>query len=117
MNQLSHTKARLGLGRFSVGFWTLAAFLASMSSSAPAVAACDQAGSSVSCTGTSYNYDSGAQSGVTVTVQSGAAVIGPAPAFRAINISQAFPFAANTLINNGTIDGFVTILSAGPGVD
>ena len=96
-------KARLSLGLFSHAFLILPAFAAAILGSAPAVAACNQAGSSVSCTGTSFNYDSGAQNGITVTVQSGATVIGTDPTFTAIKISQLFPNAPNTLTNNGTI--------------
>jgi len=114
---LWRSKARLGLGLFSPAFLILSAFAAALLGSPPAAASCDQTGSNVSCTGTTFNYDSGAQSGITVTVQSSATVIGTDPDFTAVKISQAAPFAPNTLVNNGTIDGFVTILSANPGDD
>jgi uncharacterized protein with beta-barrel porin domain len=81
-----------------------------------ALASCDPVPGGVSCTGTTTNYSTGPVSGFTVTVQPGATVNGIFPS-NAIEISTTPPFAANQLINNGTINGFVVILSAGPGVD
>lgn len=82
----------------------------------PANAACDQTGSTVSCTGTTANYDGGTQTNLTITVESGATVSGIAPT-DAIRIQNSSGITGNALINNGTIDGFVTILSVNPGTD
>jgi outer membrane autotransporter protein len=86
-----------------------------MASTDNARAACTQVGSTVTCDDTTYNYNPGNQSGVTTTVTPGAFVIGT-DGNDAIRLSNATA-TGNTLINNGYINGFVTILSAGPGVD
>lgn len=79
-------------------------------------AACDQTGSTVSCTGTTVEYDAGSQSGITITVQSGATIKGydPNKAFKLTNPSGV---SGDTIVNNGTIDGLIAILSAGSGID
>lgn len=81
----------------------------------PAFAACDQTGSTVNCTGTTTNYNAGSQGGVTFTVQPGATIqgVGGTSAFSLTNPT----FSADRLINNGTIDGLVDIVSSVPGVD
>lgn len=82
----------------------------------PAYAACDQSGSTVTCTGTTTNYDAGSQSGVTFTVQSGATVqgVGGTSAFKFTNPSFFF---GDNLVNNGTIDGLVDTTTATFGID
>lgn len=81
--------------------------------SGPADAACTQVGQDVTCTDTTSNYDSGAQANLNVTVQPGATVIGTGGS-DAIRITST---TTGTLINNGVIDGFVTILSGTAGSD
>jgi uncharacterized protein with beta-barrel porin domain len=85
---------------------------AALFAASPAAAACDQTGPSVSCTGTTTAYDAGIQGGITVTVQPGATVLGTGGT-AAITLTNPSGVVGNTLINNGTIDGFVTILSSG----
>ena len=79
-----------------------------------ASAACDASGSTVNCTGTTTNYDAGSQDGLTFTVQPGAVVQGTGGT-SAFKLTSGF--SGNTLINNGTIDGLVDILSSAPGSD
>lgn len=97
----------------------VAALLATAAALLPATsasAACTQVGSIVTCTGTTLNFDAGTQTGLNVTVQSGATVLGVYPS-DAIRIENPSGVTGNTLTNNGTIDGFVTILSVNPGTD
>ena len=91
---------------------TLAAFV----SSQPALADCSPASGNVNCTGTTTNYNAGVQTNLNVTVQSGATVVGT-NGNDAIRMQNPSGVTGNTLTNNGTIDGFVTILSASQGTD
>ena len=84
--------------------------------SQPALADCSPASGNVSCTGTTTNYNAGTQTNLNVTVQSGATVVGTG-ATDAIRMQNSSGVTGNTLTNNGTIDGFVTILGVNPGTD
>jgi len=79
-------------------------------------AACDQSGSTVNCTGTTSTYDAGTQAGITITVQPGATVNGSGGT-DAIRVQNPSAVSGDAIVNNGTIDGFVTILSSGFGID
>jgi hypothetical protein len=92
---------------------TAAAGLAILAASPAAYGSCDQVGANVSCTGTTFNYNSGAQANLNVTVQPDATVIGNGG-------NDAIRFTSTTdgtLTNNGVIDGFVTISSGNAGSD
>lgn len=82
----------------------------------PAAASCDQSGSSINCTGTTTSYNGGTQSGITLTVQPGATVVGPGGT-DAITFTNPSGVVPNNYINNGTIDGTTAIVSAGGGTD
>jgi len=103
------------IGRALFGGAAIAALLTIclLPSAQPALAVCTQVGSNVVCANTTFNYDSGAQANLAVTVQQDAAVIGTGnnDAIRITSTTNA------TLTNNGLIDGFVTILSDNPGSD
>lgn len=90
-----------------------APFALTLTSAEPALAACAPGTGNVSCTGATFDYNSGVQDGLNVTVQSRAAVIGMAASnYEAIRIENGGR-AGNTLTNNGTIDGFVVIQGFG----
>ena len=79
-------------------------------------AACAQVASAITCTGTTTNFDAGTQSGITATVQSSATVLGTG-GFDAFRITNPSGVSADTVTNNGTIDGTVVILSSAGGLD
>ena len=91
----------------------LTAPLAAVVLSGTAHADCSPSSGNVSCTGTTNNYNAGTQTNLNITVQPGATVIGT-NGTEAIRFSNASAVTANTLTNNGTIDGLVTILSVNP---
>ncbi|MBM3530129.1 MAG: autotransporter domain-containing protein [Alphaproteobacteria bacterium] len=107
--------ARLAVARRTLlaGAAVVAPLTLGLLASNPAGAACVQVGQNVTCTDTTFNYNSGAQANLNVTVQAGAIVIGN-NGNDAIRISST---TSATLTNNGTIDGFVTILSTVAGSD
>ncbi len=106
--------------RAAAGRWGALLFVFGLTAScwtdSAALAVCTQIGSTVSCTGTTTNYNAGTQTNLNITVQSGATVQGFDPS-DAIRIQNSSGITGNTLVNYGTIDGFVTILSVNPGTD
>jgi outer membrane autotransporter protein len=65
--------------------------------------------SAVSCTGTTTNYDASALTATTITVQSGALVIGTGGNDAIRSLSSL----GNTLVNFGTIDNGIALIGAG----
>ncbi len=87
----------------------LAAVLAAtLLSASPALASCDQTGSTVNCTGTTTNYVPGNLTNTTINVLSGAVVQGT-NGTDAINVNVANTV---TLNNYGTIDGRVVFIGS-----
>ncbi len=110
------TKMRAGVCAALLSGTALVSPLAAILLSTPALADCSPASGNVNCTGTTTNYNAGTQTNLNVTVQPGATVIGT-NGTEAIRIQNSSGVTGNTLTNNGTIDGLVTILSVNPGTD
>jgi outer membrane autotransporter protein len=110
------TKIRAGVCAALLSGTALVAPFAAIHLSSPALADCSPASGNVSCTGTTNNYAPPAQTNLNVTVQPGASVIST-NGNDAIRMQNTSGVTSNTLTNNGTIDGLVTILSVNPGTD